>query len=157
VFMKVQLEEREPLSHDVNELANTLLARFGLLPRKKDSEAAMFKVLLELTEKKKQAVRDKRHELAVTTVEEMGLHAGISRQTMYEYLVRWKDLHILKKSSFVQGGKVVIGYELNGTTLESAFRKAQTRIMNHLDESFRILDRLQQELKREKLRKGEEQ
>lgn len=151
--MKIQLEHKEAISNDVDELAKVLLSRFGLLPRKKDSSARMHKLLLELTEKKKQAIKHKQPELSILTVEEMGLYAGIARQTMYDYLSRWKDLNILKKSSFVQGGKVIIGYELNGTTLESAFRKAETKIKNHLDDSFKVLDTLQAEIKREKLRK----
>ncbi|MBD3318779.1 hypothetical protein GF342_02630 [Candidatus Woesearchaeota archaeon] len=152
--MNIQLEPREPSTHGVDELATTLLARFGLLPRKRDSAATMHQLLLELTEKKKEAIKHKQPELGILTVEEMGKHAGIARQTMYDYLSRWLSLHILKKSSFVQGGKVIIGYELNGTSLESAFRKAETVIKNHVEQSFKILDTMQKEIKREKLKRA---
>ena len=151
--MKIQLEKAEAL-HDANneELAKTLLARFGLLPRKKDGSAAMQKLLLELYECKKQANREKKPELAVLPVELMGAVAGIKRQTMYEYLHRWLDLNILKKTSFVSEGKVIIGYELNGTNLEGAFRKAESTIKGHLESSFRLIELLQTEIKREKLK-----
>ncbi|MFC1775061.1 hypothetical protein ACFLZN_01980, partial [Nanoarchaeota archaeon] len=147
-----QLEKKEPITNSPEELSQVLLARFGLLPRKKDSAAKMHKLLLELTEKKKRSVRNKSPEIAITTVEEMALHAGIARQTMYDYLPRWLSLNILKKSSFVLQGKVIIGYELNGNSLESAFRKAETVIKNHLDFSFKVVETLQKEIKREKLR-----
>jgi hypothetical protein len=149
--MKIQLEHRESPDQAVPEdIAKTLLARFGLLPRKKDGNAQMHKLLLELSERKKAANRDKKPELAVMPVEDMGTFAGIKRQTMYEYLHRWLDLNILKKTSFVNSGKVVIGYELNGTNLEGAFRK------KHLDDSFKLIELLQSEIKKEKLRAGSE-
>lgn len=153
--MKVQLEKKEAIDQSIDELAKVLLARFGLLPRKKDGAAQMHRLLLELSERKKQSTKDRKPEAAVMPVEDMGFFAGIKRQTMYEYLHRWLDLGILKKTSFVNQGKVVIGYELNGPTMEMAFRKAETTIKNHLDESFKILDQLQNEVKKEKLRKGE--
>ncbi len=152
--MKIQLELKEALeSATSEELARVLLSRFGLLPRKKDGSAQMHKLLLELYERKKQSNREKKPEAAVMPVEDMGVFAGIKRQTMYDYLHRWLTLGILKKTSFVSEGKVVIGYELNGTNLESAFRKAETTVKNHLDYSFKIIDQLQNELKRDKLRK----
>jgi hypothetical protein len=73
---------------------------------------------------------------------------------MYEYLHRWLDLNILKKTSFVNEGKVVIGYELNGTNLEGAFRKAESTIKTHLEDSFKLIETLQNEIKREKLKAG---
>lgn len=150
--MKVMLEHSEALPDaSTEEIARTLLARFGLLPRKKDGSAQMHKLLLELYERKKQANREKKPELAVMPVEHMGVFAGIKRQTMYEYLHRWLDLDILKKTSFVANGKVVIGYELNGANLEGAFRKAETRIKNHLEESFKLIEKLQNEIKKEKI------
>ncbi|MBI5065740.1 hypothetical protein HZA97_05885 [Candidatus Woesearchaeota archaeon] len=152
--MKIQLEKKEALDQaSSEELSKTLLARFGLLPRKKDGSAQMHKLLLELYERKKQANKDRRPELAVMPVENMGVFAGIKRQTMYDYLRRWLDLNVLKKTSFVNEGRVVIGYELNGTNLENAFRKAEQTIKNHLDDSFKIIENLQGELKKEKLRK----
>jgi len=108
--------------------------------------------LLELNERKKTANRERRPETAVMPVEEMALHAGIKRQTMYDYLHRWLDLQLLKKTSFVSSGKVVVGYELNGPTLDASFRKAETALKNHVDLSFKILEQLQNEIKKEKLR-----
>lgn len=153
--MKIQLEHAEALPDaNVEELARTLLARFGLLPRKKDGSAAMHKLLLELYERKKIANRDRKPEAAVIPVDAMGAIAGIKRQTMYEYLHRWLDLSILKKTSFVSNGVVVIGYELNGANLEGAFRKAETSIRNHLETSLKIVDTLQNEVKKDKIRQG---
>ena len=61
-------------------------------------------------------------------------------------------LNLLKKTSFVSDGKVVIGYELNGNNLEGAFRKAEATIKAHIDTSFRLIEQLQSEIKKEKLR-----
>lgn len=151
--MEFQLSHAEAVSNHPKELSRVLLARFGLTPRKKDGQAELNKLLLELYERKKASNRDKRPELAVMPVEEMALYAGIKRQTMYDHLKRWLDLNILKKTSFVAGGKVVIGYELNGTNLEAAFRKAEATIKAHMDLSFRVVEQLQTEIKKEKLRK----
>ena len=151
--MKFELEITEPLPDaDTEEIARILLARFGLLPRKKDGQARMQKLLLELYERKKSANREKKPEGAVMTVEEMGVFAGIKRQTMYDYLGRWLSLSLLKKTSFVANGKVVIGYELNGTNLESAFKKAENMIRNHVEQSLDIVRSLQNEVKKEKIR-----
>ena len=153
--MKFVLENAEALPDaPTEELARVLLARFGLLPRKKDGEAKMHSLLLQLYERKKAANRERKPETAVMPVDEMGAFAGIARQTMYEYLHRWLELGILKKTSFVANGKVVIGYELNGTNLEAAFRKAEAIVHSHLVESFRVVERLQNEAKREKLTKA---
>lgn len=153
--MKIQLEQKEALDDsESEEIAKVLLARFGLSPRKKDCNAQMHRLILELYERKKEANKEKRPETAVMPVENMAFFAGIKRQTMYEYLHRWLDLQILKKTSFVSQGKVVIGYELNGTTLENAFRKAEAVIKGHLEQSFRIIEHLQNEIKKEKLRRS---
>lgn len=149
--MKIQLEHREPENTTSEHLAHTLLARFGLLPRKKDGSAQMHKLLLELYERKKKSNREHQPEAAVMPVDDMSAYAMIARQTMYDYLNRWLDLNILKKTSFVSNGKVIIGYELNGPTLESSFRKAETTIKNHLDYSFKLLEDLQNTVKKEKL------
>lgn len=150
--MEILLDHSEAIRSDPEELSKVLLSRFGLLPRKKDGSAQFHKLLLELYERKKIANREKKPEEAVMPVEEMALHAGIKRQTMYDHLKRWLDLQILKKTSFVSSGKVVIGYELNGTNLEGAFRKAESTIKAHLDTSFRLIEQLQNEIKKEKLR-----
>lgn len=148
-----ELQHIEPLpDSDTTELTRIILARFGLLPRKKDGIAKMHSLLLELSERKKESNREKKPELAVLPVEEMALHAGIKRQTMYDYLGRWLKLNVLKKTSFVASGKVVIGYELNGSNLESAFRKAEMAIRNHTEESVELVKKLQAEIKRDKLR-----
>ena len=153
--MKIQLEKTEELPNsNPAELAKVILSRFGLLPRKKDGTAEMHKLLLELNERKKMAVREKKPETAVITVDEMALFAGIKRQTMYDYLRRWLDLNLLKKTSFVSDGRVIIGYELNGTSLEGSFRKAEEVIRSHLNYSFQLLETLQNEIKREKIKKS---
>jgi hypothetical protein len=150
--LKIQLENSEILPDaKKEEIARVILSRFGLLPRKKDGTAKMHELILELYERKKQANREKKPELAVMPVEEMGLFAGIKRQTMYDYLHRWLELNVLKKTSFVSGGKVVIGYELNGNNLEGAFRKAEQSIKNHLETSFKFVNHLQNEIKKEKI------
>ncbi len=154
--MEFLLDNAEPVNHEVEEMAKVLIARFGLAPRKKDGSAQLHKLLLQLYERKKVANREKKPEAAVMPVEEMALYAGIKRQTMYDYLRRWLDLQILKKTSFVSGGKVVIGYELNGTNLEGAFRKAESTLKGHLEASFRIIENLQNEIKKEKLRNSSE-
>ena len=151
--MKIQLTNHEPLENsNKKDLAKVLLGRFGLLPRKKDGNAEMQHLLLELIERKKISNKERKPEISVIKVDEMGDLTGIKRQTMYEYLHRWLDLNIIKKTSFVNEGKVVIGYELNGTNVESAFRKAETTIKNQLEKSFKILEELQEEIKKEKLR-----
>ncbi len=150
--MKIQLEGKEIDENSSSEqLAMVLLARFGLLPRKKDAQAKMHALLLEIYERKKKSNRERKPEIAVVPVDEMGAYAGISRQTMYEYLHRWLELAILKKTTFVAEGKVVTGYELNGQNLEGAFRKAETVIKNHLEYSFKLVDKLQNEVKKEKI------
>ena len=151
--MKIELDSAEPLPESTSEeLAKVLLTRLGLTPRKRDGLAQFHRLLLELSERKKTANRDKKPEAAVITVENMGVFAGIKRQTMYDYLGRWLYLQILKKTSFVSDGKVVIGYELNGPNLEAAFKKAQTVIMNHTDATLETVRDLQATIKKEKLK-----
>ena len=99
----------------------------------------------------KTAQREKRPESSVMTVEEMGLHAGITRQTMYDYLKRWVELDLINKTSYIIDGKVIIGYKLNGSTLESAFEKAVQRIGNHLETSMKYVRELQKLIKNEKI------
>jgi hypothetical protein len=52
----------------------------------------------------------------------------------------------------VSEGKVVIGYELNGATMKDAFEKAATAVKNHLEHSLVLVDKLQNEIKREKIK-----
>ena len=150
--MKIQLEHKEIIDENSPEhIALILLTRFGLVPRKKDGTAELQKLLLELYERKKKANRERQPQIAVIPVDEMAAFAGISRQTMYEYLHRWIDLAVLKKTTFVANGKVVIGYELNGQNIEGAFRKAEVTIRNHLEYSFKLIEMLQKEIKKEKI------
>ena len=151
--MKIHLNNVEAVPDaNATELAKVILTRFGLIPRKKDGQAQFHKLLLELYEKKKEANRERRPELAVMPVELMGMHAGIKRQTMYDYLGRWLGLNILKKTSFVNDGKVVIGYELNGNNLEAAFKKAEQSINQHAANSLELIKELQNQVKKEKLK-----
>jgi len=151
--MKIELDLVEPIQDSPpEEIARIILARFGITPKKKDGTAQMQKLLLELYERKKEANREKKPEKAVMTVEEMGLYAGIKRQTMYDYLSRWLIINLLKKTSFVNQGKIVTGYELNGTNLESAFKKAEFALKAHLEQTIELVKLLQNEVKREKLK-----
>lgn len=150
--MKIVFKEKEPgINANSDELARVVMARIGLEPRKKGSTDKMHKPLLEMYERTKQANREKRPELAVMTVEEMGMHAGITRQTMYDYLKRWLDLNLIVKTSYIKDGKVIIGYKLNGTTLESAFDKSQQRIRNHMETTLKYMKELQRTIKNEKI------
>lgn len=149
----IELGHSEALPQANSEdLSKVVLSRLGLIPRKKDGIAKFHNLLLELYERKKAANREKKPEDAVMTVDEMGIFAGIRRQTMYDYLGRWLHLNILKKTSFVNRGKVIIGYELNGPTLEGAFRKAEQTIRNHVESTMELVKQIQHEVKREKLR-----
>ena len=55
--MKIQLKHAESIDNTPEEIAKTILTRFGLVPRKKDGTAKFHKLLLELYERKKQANR----------------------------------------------------------------------------------------------------
>lgn len=153
--MKIELKYMNPgQGADSEELSKVVLARFGLIPRKKDAKAGFHKLLLELYERKKNANNEKKPELAVMTVEEMGSYSGIKRQTMYDYLRRWLSLQILKKTTLVNSGVVASGYELNGQNLENAFRKSEGIIHDHVNKSIEIVKELQNEVKKDKLRKN---
>lgn len=150
--MKIVITDTEPpMNPDSTELAQVIMERVGLLPRKRGSTDFMFRLLIELYERTKQAQRQKQPHLAVMTVEEMGLYAKITRQTMYEYLKRWLDLNILTKMSYIENGKVTIGYKLNGNTLESAFEKGMNTIRNNIDLTLRYVGEFQKILKNEKI------
>ncbi|MBI5002776.1 hypothetical protein HZC31_05290 [Candidatus Woesearchaeota archaeon] len=156
------LRHAEPtMNPSSDELANTIIHRMGLMPRKKGSTEKMHRVLLELYEKAKVASRDKTPTAAIMTVEEMALHAGISRQTMYDYIKRWVDTEFITKTSYIGSDqKVVVGYKLNGPTLESAFEKTRTRVHNNLDLTAKYVQELQRIVKNEKISKrfeGKEQ
>lgn len=150
---KIILNNAEPdLSANSEELASVLIQRMGLMPRKKGSTERMNKVLIELYERTKEASRHKNPTKAIMTVEDMAYFAGITRQTMYDYLKRWLTLDMIIKTSYIdQDHRVVIGYKLNGNTLEQAFEKARARINNNLDLSMKYIRELQKILKNEKI------
>lgn len=143
--------EPSSLNPDSIEFAKVIVNRIGLMPRKKNSTENMYKTLIELYERTKQANKEKKPELAVMTVEEMGNCAGITRQTMYDYLKRWTDLDLISKTSYIYEGKVIIGYKLNGNTLEQGFEKAAVKLKNHLELTLKYVKELQKSLKNEKL------
>lgn len=149
---KIIIGDQEPsMNPTADELCKVIMSRMGLMPRKEGATDKMHNVLGELYEKMKAAQREKKPESAVMTVDEMGLHAGITRQTMYDYLKRWIELDIISKTSYIMGGKVIVGYKLNGSTLESAFEKAMQRISNHLETSMKYVRELQKLIKNEKI------
>lgn len=149
---KIIIQDHEPsINPTSEELAAIILARIGLMPRKQGSTDKMHRVLLELYERAKQSYRQKKPELGVMTVEEMGYHAGISRQTMYDYLNRWITLNIINKTSYIANGKVTIGYKLTGNTLEQAFEKVMGRIKINMELTQRYIRELQRLVKNEKI------
>ncbi|MBN2566544.1 hypothetical protein JXB02_00490 [Candidatus Woesearchaeota archaeon] len=150
---KIILTDIEPgMGPDSTELANVIIARIGLSPRKKGSTEEMWRPLVELYERAKRAYREKKPSLGVMTVEEMGIAAGISRQTMYEYLRRWLDLGLIVKTSYIGiDEKVVIGYRLNGATLEAAFEKAAQAVRDNLETTQKYVKEIQKTLKNEKI------
>ncbi len=152
-MVKIVLNSTEPSSMNpkAEELANIVIDRIGLNPRKKGSTDKMFRTLIELYERMKKAMQNKKPEEAVMTVEEMGAFAGITRQTMYDYLKRWTTLDLIVKTSYIYEGKVIIGYKLNGINLENAFEKAFVKIKNNLEATQKYVKELQKTIKNEKL------
>lgn len=150
---KIILTDQEPnLGAGSEELANVIINRIGVMPRKKGSTDKMPRVFLELYERSKAANRDKNPKLAVMTVEEMSMHAGITRQTMYDYLKRWLAIDLITKTSYIdEKNKAVIGYKLNGPTLEGAFEKSKVRINNNLNLTSQYIAELQKRIKNEKI------
>jgi hypothetical protein len=150
---KIILLSAEPnLNADSEELAEIIIQRLGLMPRKKGSTEKMNFVLMEFYERAKEAARIHMPAKAIMTVEEMGAFAGITRQTMYDYIKRWLELDLIIKTSYIDiENKVNIGYRLNGNTLEQAFEKARARINNHLDLTVKYIRELQRTVKNEKI------
>lgn len=150
---KIILTDMEPgINPTSEELSNVIITRLGLMPRKKGSTEKMNNVLSELYEKAKKSNREKNPTEAIMTVEEMASLAGITRQTMYDYLKRWLAIDFIVKSSFVdRENKVVVGYKLNGNTLENAFEKAKARILTNLDFTLKYILELQKTVKNEKI------
>lgn len=154
MMQKYVLTEYEPaMNVDAGDLAKVIIQRIGLTPRKQGSTDKMHRTFLELYERSKAANREKNPELSVMTVDEMGYFAGITRQTMYEYLKRWMALDIIIKTSYIKSGKVVIGYKLNGNTLEQAFAHSQSKLTSNLDTTMKYIKELQRLVKNEKLKK----
>jgi hypothetical protein len=152
--MKVVITDKEVgLNPSSEELASAILARIGLEPRKRGSTDKMHLTLMELYERTKRSNREKKPEAAIMTVEEMGIFAGISRQTMYDYLRRWTELNLITKMSYIKDGKVIIGYKLNGATLESSFEKSMQVVNNNLEVTRKYCQELQRVLKNEKISK----
>ena len=156
---KIILNHDEPgMNASSDDLAKVVISRLGLVPRKKGSTDKMHLLLLEFYERSKRANREKNPREAVITVEEMGSIAGITRQTMYDYLKRWLVLDVITKTSFVgKDNEVIIGYKLNGATLENAFDKAKTKVVNHLDATSNYIKELQRIVKNEKLRQTQKE
>ena len=152
---KIILTEHEPnMNPNSAELANVIINRIGLSPRKQGSTEHMHRTFIELYERAKNASQKKKPEEAVMTVEEMGTFASITRQTMYDYLKRWTDLGLIVKTSYIKDNDVIIGYKLNGNTLESAFDKTQMKIKNNLETTQKYIKELQKVLKNEKIKKS---
>jgi hypothetical protein len=150
---KIVLQDTEPeFNADSDALAKVVASRLGLLPRKRGSTDVMHKLFLELYERQKIATREKIPEKAVMSVEDMASFSGITKQTMYEYLERWLVIDFIHKVTFLSNGKKVIGYKINGTTLEDAFKKTQAVVTNNLRETEKYIQELQKLLKNEKIR-----
>lgn len=149
IILETLLIEGTPPS---SELAHVIITRMGLAPRKKDATQHLSRTLLAFYEHAKQANQTKDPRKAILTVDEMAMYAKISRQTMYEYLPRWLTLQIITKVSYISpDGGVIIGYKLNGTTLEDAFKKAKSVIAKHLDTTHLYISQLQKTIKNEKI------
>ncbi|MBI2549422.1 hypothetical protein HYW21_08820 [Candidatus Woesearchaeota archaeon] len=156
--MKIVLTNREPgLNPSSEELALIIIERIGLVPRKKGSTDKMHHVLIELYERSKQAHRTKEPELGMMTVEEMGTFAGITRQTMYDYLKRWLEINLIVKTSYFKGTKIMHGYRLNGPTLEAAFEKCIQTVHNNLDTTMKYIQELQKVVKNEKIKRSQQE
>jgi hypothetical protein len=152
ILEKIILNDTEPGMNPTSEdLSKVIVDRLGLNPRKTNSTQDMYRTFLEFYERSKQAAQQKNPELAVITVEEMAIYAKITRQTMYDYLKRWTALNFIVKTSYIKDGKVIVGYRLNGPTLEAAFDKARQRINNNLELTQKYVMELQRILKNEKI------
>ena len=141
-----------PFNASSEDLAKAIVARLGVVPRKKNAKIGMDKVLIELYERRKLANQQKRPQLAIMTVEEMALFAGVKKPTMYDYLGRWLKLNLIKKASYVdQNGNIVRGYMLNGSTLEDAFSKVKESMEYFLEKTRRMIQEFQRLRKNEKI------
>ncbi|MFW6025101.1 MAG: hypothetical protein ACOCRX_02045 [Candidatus Woesearchaeota archaeon] len=144
----------KPINGSSSEIAKVIIERIGLGPKKSNSTKKMHKVLIELYERKKLANKNKRAYEAIMSVDEMAYFADISRQTMYDYLPRWLNLNIIVKENVVIDGKRKSGYRLNGNTLKEAFEKSEYVVKNFLSKTKSIIEDLQSEIKREKIKRA---
>jgi len=150
--INIHLSHIEPSpGASAEELSKIVLERLGLGPRKKGSTEKMHTLLMELYERAKTANREKNPSKAVISVEEMASYAGISRQTMYDYLGRWTNIDVIKKVKFLDDKKVTYGYMLNGNTLEQAFEKVHKKVNDNLKYTSELIDTLQKAVKNEKI------
>lgn len=149
---KIILSQIEPKSSDSTALAQCIIQRIGLMPRKKGSTENMHRTFIEFYERTKKATAQKDPKLAVLTVDEMAIFAKISRQTMYEYLQRWLATGLIQKVSYIGSeNKVTIGYKLAGNSLEESFSKMKTIVQKNLNRSEELISQLQKTLKNEKI------
>ena len=58
---------------------------------------------------------------------------------------------IIKMSYVLPNNNVVIGYKLNGPTLEHAFERARTKVHDHLNKTHSFILELQKIVKNEKI------
>ena len=61
------------------------------------------------------------------------------------------DLKLIVKTSYIKENKVIIGYKLNGSTLESAFERATVQIKNNMALTLKYTQELQRLVKNEKI------
>ncbi len=150
---KIILTDVEPaLGANSGELSNVIINRMGIMPRKRGSTERLNQVFLQMYERSKAANREKNPKLALITVEEMAAIAGITRQTMYDYLKRWLTIQLIVKTSYIdEKNRAVIGYRLNGQSLEAAFDKVKSRINGNLELTSSYIQQLQKIIKNEKL------
>ena len=148
----VLTDRKASLNPNSKELSTLLLDRMGIGPRKAGATDRIPNVLLELYEASKRANQNKKPEDAIMTVEESAAIAGITRQTMYDYIKRWISLNIITKASYIKNQEVIRGYKLNGQTLESAFQKAKQVIENNIEQTLDYVKELQRIIKNEKIK-----
>jgi len=150
---KIILQDKEPeIGANAEQIAECIIARIGLLPRKRGSTTSMHRTFIEFYERSKKATATKDPKEAVMTVEEMAIYARISRQTMYEYLQRWLELGMIQKVTYLDSAnKAIIGYKLTGNSLEDSFLKARAQITKNLDKTQKYIQDLQKALKNEKI------
>lgn len=153
---KIIITDAEPeFNANSDALAKVIVSRLGLLPRKRGSNDSMHKIMLELYERSKNATRVKNPKLAVMSVEKMADFAGITKQTMYDYLGRWLDIDFIYKVSYIDDrGKKIVGYKLNGNNLEEAFKKSSSIILKNLNQTEKYVSELQKLIKNEKIRES---